>query len=741
MHNPQTLNKTPFVIAAGQTRLRLEHGDMGTVLTHLTDAEGREYLRRPNVLWKIEMIDREHKVAELDMCLTPPEIRNSNEKVRLTWRGVRVGKTEHHVTVKATIELQDETGEIAWHLAVEDVADDWSVLRIHFPRMDLAVDRVETDGLIVPSDRGVIYSNPLESMPVGGIHEKIRRRPYPHGGWTMQFLAMQRGDHILYIGAHDGAGHLKNFFIGPDKENEMVYVHPWLDTEIHYGQDWSQPFQWITRLQKGDWYDAAQIYRKFALTASWSARGPLVKGRKTPLWYQQIGLVTLRLMRGPGFEDEDVLAEHAFMGTPMVCHYYMWHQTAFDANYPFFFPANPGFRKTVEKLEANDIHVMPYINMFSLDMHMDEWEQGLKGSAARINPAGDLDLHVWSQNRTFATACPATAMSRQLSTMTAMRLFDQGVSAVYFDEIAMSATWPCHDAAHKHPLGGGDTFVKSANETLRIIREEATETNGQPVLTTEGCAEPYIAQLDSMLTGNGNRPNALPLFETVYHDHVMAFGRYTWTPELMDPKFAGAIESKHAQQFVWGTQFGWLDVPLSRVIQKSPKTATFIRHLAHTWKHNYDFLAQGRMLRPLDLSSQLKPVSRRWAMAWTDETGTEVSLMPVMNSVWQRIDGSIGVVLVNITDEPISLTIQLPSVQAKYAEAMKQGVPFAADEATLSRFYPLPQRTPAEMRTMDGDEFCKTIAEGDSERGFAVVVEPMSAMLLAMGSEKFYGTH
>ena len=72
---------------------------------------------------------------------------------------------------------------------------------------------------------------------------------------------------------------------------------------------------------------------------------------------------------------------------------------------------------------------------------------------------------------------------------------------------------------------------------------------------------------------------------------------------------------------------------------------------------------------------------------------------------------------------------------------MKHGVPFVADDATLSRYYPLPQRTPAEMRTMAGDELVKEVAEGDSERGFAVTLKPMSAMVLAMGSEKSYGTH
>lgn len=729
-----------FAIAARQTRLRLEHGDAGTLLISLADAEGREYLRRPNLLWKIEMIDRQKRICELDVRTSPPKLRNGNDQVRLTWNKVKITGTSEHVTVKALIRLNDESGEIAFRLAVEDVPADWSVFRVHFPRLDLAVSRgCQTDCLAVPDDRGVLYRDPLATMPTGGMNEKLRRRPYPHGSFTMQFVALQREDRLLYLAAHDPAAHLKNFFIGPDPENELIYIHPWVDTEIHYGDDWSQPFPWILRLGRGDWYDAAQIYRKFALTADWTRPGPLVNGRKTPLWYQRIGLVTLRLMRGPAFEDEDVLAERAFMNTPMVCHYYLWHQNAFDAHYPFFFPAVPTFRDTIKKFQSHGIHLMPYINMWSCDKQMPAWEQGLKHSALQITPAGDLDQRVWSQNRPFATFCPSADLPRQISHLTAMRLFEQGADAVYFDEIATSAAWPCYDTRHGHPAGGGASFVKSINHTLALIREEAAQVRPDPVLTTEGCAEPYIGQLDSLLMGNAIRENAIPMFETVYHDHVMAFGRYTWTPELMEDKFAGAIESKHAQQFVFGSQIGWCDIPLSLIIAKSPSTARFLRHLAHTWVHNYDFLAQGRMLRALDLSDQLRPVTRRWAVSWQDAEGIEVHLPPVLNGVFQRIDGSIGVVLVNITADPVPLTVRLPSPQSMYAQAMKQGIPVQADDATLSHYYPLPQRTGAEVRTLVDDRFRKTIAEGDSERGFELTVAPFTAMVVALGSEKPYG--
>src|SRR5690606_18620044 len=152
-----------------------------------------------------------------------------------------------------------------------DVPDEWSVYRVHFPRLDLAVKKgSQADAMIMPMDRGAVYRDPLATMPTGGIMEKVRRRPYPHGNHTMQFAALQRGEQLLYIGAHDTNAHLKTFFIGPDAANELVYVHPYSDTEIHYGEDWAMPYPWVLRVQRGDWYDVAQIYRKFALTAPWT---------------------------------------------------------------------------------------------------------------------------------------------------------------------------------------------------------------------------------------------------------------------------------------------------------------------------------------------------------------------------------------------------------------------------------------------------------------------------------------
>jgi hypothetical protein len=557
----------------------------------------------------------------------------------------------------------------------------------------------------------------------------------------MQMLALQRFNDLFYFAAHDPVPHLKTFYFEPNQKDSIIHLHPYADTQIQYGSDYHS-FKWVTVCTQGDWYTAAQIYRKFALTASWTQRGPLEKGQKTPLWYQNVPMVTLRLLRGPGEDVNDLIEEKEFIGLPLVSHYYMWHKNAFDADNPFFFPTVPNFRQDIQNLKEHELYVMPYVNPYSADTFLSEWEHGLKNSAMQMTEKGDLSLITWSQGHTFAGMCPAAPMWKRITNLLAMRMFEMGIKALYFDEVPVSSPRPCYNETHDHIPGGGDYYFKAYQEYFKAIRDEASDFCKDLIMTGEGCGEPYMLYLDSFLIGNGNDQQAVPLFEAVYHDYMMGFGRYTFTAELTDKKFAGAIISKYAQQFVWGSQFGWSRPPLAAILKKDRTTADFLKHLCHVWVNNADYLVRGKMLRPLDLSDQLKPIKRRWAMAWNDDNGTETELMPVLNSIWQIDDGSIEIVLVNITDKPIDLKIKLSSPQQLFAEMMANG----ATEETIKKLksidsYPMAQNTHGILKQMDDTKVVTSICDGDSEHGFSVTVPALKCVIIAIASDKDYGVH
>jgi hypothetical protein len=107
---------------------------------------------------------------------------------------------------------------------------------------------------------------------------------YPQA--TYQFMALYGGALPgLYFASHDGSGASKTFsmqFLGNSGvlAIEVVPEGAGVPTLAPVS---SVPFQ--LQLFAGDWWDAAQIYRPFALTqADWTRKGPLVNRTDVPAW-------------------------------------------------------------------------------------------------------------------------------------------------------------------------------------------------------------------------------------------------------------------------------------------------------------------------------------------------------------------------------------------------------------------------------------------------------------------------
>ena len=120
----------------------------------------------------------------------------------------------------------------------------------------------------------------------------------------------------------------------------------------------------------------------------------------------------------------------------------------------------------------------------------------------------------------------------------------------------------------------------------------------------------------------------------------------------------------------------------------------------------------------------------------------ELIVMPILNSIWQIDDGSIGIVLVNITEEPVKVKIKLPNIQSLIANMMDNGITFRPEDmADSSQHYPLAQNTIGMLRIIDDEQLVTTVCDGDSEHGYEVDVPPLKTAVIVVGSEKKYGVH
>ena len=125
---------------------------------------------------------------------------------------------------------------------------------------------------------------------------------------------------------------------------------------------------------RGGWWEAAQLYREWALSSAvWTRKGNLSQRTdipawllRTPLWLRLSGndpaaATTTQLVDGV----KEQLGGAGSAVEDLGVHYYSWNTEAFDSQYPIY-RAKPGFAAAVSNMQGSHAgvtaHVVPYTN-------------------------------------------------------------------------------------------------------------------------------------------------------------------------------------------------------------------------------------------------------------------------------------------------------------------------------------------------------------------------------------------
>lgn len=578
-------------------------------------------------------------------------VRKEADSVRILWSGVRL-EGDDTVAVEVTVEpLAVRPELLAWRIAFSDIAEGWSLFRYQFPLLHLAADPGDGCALIEPRDWGTITLDPLGRL-------ETRWRIYPSADTAMQFHALQRADRIVYLACHDPRARVKEFGIHPDARNKRIRFGVAQPTRLRFGGDYVQSYPFVLGLLTGDWYDAAQVYRDWAVGAPWTWQGPLHAGKKTPRRAIETPLVLLRLgqeIADPAFVADWAVRTQQWFGVPAVFHWYNWHRSYGSQSidcYPHYFPTRPGFRPALRRMRGAGLSVMPYFNSRLWRTDFESWQELGRRAAVR-DAYGELQREVWMRIPA-AVMNPASRLWQEVLASQVLRSVDCGSNAVYLDQLAASAAWPSFDPSHPQQAGETGAWVQGLWQLCDRLRSEGRRIEPDLILAAEGAAEPYVGCVDTFLCGNLNAANSIPLHSAVYHDYVMTFGRYIMARDLAQPR---AVLAKFAQQFVFGGQFGWSRAKLDGFLREDNGQAVCLRRMAKLRAAHCDLLAAGRLLPPLRSAAGGPELEVTWYQ-W--DNLVSVRLPQVLNSVWQRADGLVGVLLVNIGDAAQEVRVRLP---------------------------------------------------------------------------------
>ena len=398
--------------------------------------------------------------------------------------------------VRYTVEIPDAGLLTYWRISVDN-REELPVESVGFPTI-VGLGAIGADPrqeyLAYPIMSGTLYRDPLHNLPVGrGVLAQ-----YPSSFATMQFAAYYSAERKLglYLAAYDTDAYIKELqILKPSEEYLLATCFRALEQGPRNSYESSYPV--VVGPFRGEWFDAANMYREWALQQEW------VKKEPAPEWFPKVNIYQWLYTLPFGYDAKpfrvvpDVAKDTAAqMGSPSAITWIGWERVGWYSYWPDVFPPKEGWesfdRSVAGTHEAGD-RIFLIADVGGQSSVASNWEEA-KPWAVR-QPDGSLALWPYSEataretatiSTTFATMCPATAywqakLGEVLGTLAA-----HGADIVQLDGFPVNQPLLCMDASHGHPLGGGNWWTKGYLDAFRRAKSAAGEAGTPLLYSAEG---------------------------------------------------------------------------------------------------------------------------------------------------------------------------------------------------------------------------------------------------------------
>ncbi|MGA2661248.1 MAG: DUF6259 domain-containing protein [Verrucomicrobiota bacterium] len=642
--------------SAGDLQLTVRRSVQGVSVQSLADSKQAQELLAPGPRPLFTLALRQggstsEAVLASDQGWCQCVVTQAATRLELRW-SEPVDESLAGLSVRAVATADARASALHWKLYVENPSTNQSLWRVVFPQLALAGPG---------ADAAVLFPR-----GPGEVQRGVWERPfnyhgnYPDSGCTMQFMAAYGGGDNprgLYLATHDPWGSTKDLVLQSDPATHSLrlsFEHPVPNMGLA-GNSFALEGEAVWGLLRGDWFDAAMIYRIWAQReAKWWP--PLGRdGRPdTPRWMRELNAWTIT-GGAPGECVPAVREFRAFLGVPLGFHWYNWHQIPFDNDYPHYFPAKAGFAQGVAELESAGVFPMPYINGRLWDSHDRGTEDfefsklALAGVTKHSDGAPCMESYGSKETNgqpvRLGVMCPSSPLWQNTVSNLVWRLVREcKTSGVYIDQVAAAAPKLCMDPAHGHPLGGGHWWTEGYWKMLEGIRNAMPR---EAILTTECNSEPFVRWFDGYLTWHWQHEGQVPAFPAVYGGAIQMFGRAYRGGATRDL----ALRMKAGQQLVFGEQLGWLDPG----VVKQADNAGFFRQLVQLRSKFSRYFFAGEMTRPPALLGDVPKVKADWQ--WSGEWW--VTTDAVLTGAWRLpAEGRLLLLFVNGSDAPVTASVR-----------------------------------------------------------------------------------
>lgn len=663
-----------------------------------------------------ELIDPDTKRPLFDVRLTQPYEEKSLTLSSRGFRKVEARPDQNGLTIefgeypalpiKTTVTAAGhEDGSVRMRIRVANPSE-WCIASVTFPRTPFPAALGEDDSddaLVMPWASGGLLPSP-------GRTGQSRTIDYP-GSAFAQFYALYDGTAGAYVAMHDPAGHCKQFRLRSVGQQHVSVDLAHLFPEVP-GKDVALPYDVVLRTFKGDWHDAAAIYKEWATRQPWCAkklseRADIPQFLKEgsgiiifPIWREDVRarVVGKDLEKLPdlmdAYREKTGLAHMVFVP-------YGWENRGTWAGINYFpaIPSDELWVKANAELKKRGHRTAFLTSGFwwvvkrqktgsgpAFD-DTDDFERR-KGMCVH-KPDGSPWLTDWyERTKQFgswrglsAKLChgsPAALAAMKKIFLDSARL---GVSLVSFDqEIGGAQRTPCHSRDHGHPPGMGNWQWTGFRDLCADILREGKPIEPELGLFLENVSElaiPYMAthwsrqfgQVDVGAVGG----QGIGLFSYLYHEYVTAIGAAC----VQGQGYLGTRPHPGLKRYIFANNLvrGLIPGPFMHEVPLSPgdkwrrSIAPAYFSFCRPYRHFPEYLLLGKTVRPLEIECQSVEL-HFWRRGGKDakplrKGGPPVSkalvtLPAVTTGSFEAADGSIAAFVVNTTDRPQETVAALP---------------------------------------------------------------------------------
>jgi len=598
---------------------------------------------------------------------------------------------------------------------------DWAATSIRFPEMVWTArlgDTVEDDRLILPWMDGAVLPRP-------GATWMNRAMLYPGHAFT-QFTAYYDSAAGVFFGAQDPAGHCKQWEMSarPRKQVQVTLAHLLPEAP---NRNVVLPYDMVLGTFRGDWMDAADIYKRWAKGQPWCARTLRERADIPPFLKEGSGVIIAGIQGREGYngslgkdlERLPQLAADYRRRTELshiICVPYGWENRGTWAGINYFpaVPSDEAWRQACAALHAQGDRVAFLTSGY--------WWV-VKRQAGSTGPGFDdtadferrKDMVIWqAEGQPFAfdnyentnpngawrglsvTLCHGSPAANEVMKDIFLRAARLGVALVSFDqEIGGGQPEPCYRQSHPHPPGYGNWMWTGFRDACARILQEGKPIQPELGLLMENVSElaiPYMSTYWSRQFGEFDHgaPGAqgIALFSYLYHEHVTCIGAACVQGQGQRGTRPSAglrcfiLANNLTRGLIPGPFMG--DVPLDAQDAWHKEVSEAFFAYCKPYARFPEYLMLGSTRRPPRIRCASQEVEY-----WRGEPGVKVpaTLPTVTAGSFESGDGSVGTIIVNTTAKAQAANVEL---QPGGGDAIL----YRADRSELQRWDRAPSQIP-----------------------------------------------